>query len=275
MFNEHTKEETSGQLSGIGKHRRITQALFSVLILLAIFLAAKTISEIKGYAFIGGGVPVSNTVTVSGTGEVFAVPDIATFTLSVVEQKLTVDEAQTVATNKINAIFAYLKENNIADTDIKTVNYSVNPLYEYRQEACTSMRCPPGKSVLTGYEVNQTLSVKVRNTKNAGTLLSGVGKLGVSNVSGLSFTIDDEDTLQAQARKVAIADAKEKAEQLAKDLDVRLVRIINFNEQGGPYPIYYAGVEAYGKGGDVSSVPQTPAGENKITSIVNITYEIR
>ena len=252
-------------------------AMLAVLILLAVFLTARTITELKGYRFIGGGVPVSNTVTVSGEGEVFAVPDIATFSLSVVEKKDTVAEAQETATQKINKVFDYLKGAGIEEKDIKTQNYSVYPQYEYRQEVCTPLRCPPGTQVLTGYEVNQTLSVKVRDTKKAGELLTGVGEFGISNVSGLDFTIDEEEALQQEARKKAIDDAKEKAEMLADDLGVILVRIVNFNESGEqPYPIYYD-LALSGKGGSATPAraPEVPVGENKIVSNVSITYEIR
>ncbi|HXK39099.1 MAG TPA: SIMPL domain-containing protein, partial [Candidatus Paceibacterota bacterium] len=136
----------------------------------------------------------------------------------------------------------------------------------------------PGKQVLVGYEVSQTLSVKVRDTKMAGDLLSGVGSRGATEVSGLSFTIDDEDALKAEARDKAIAQAKSKAEVLAKSLGVSLVRVVGFYENEGGMPIY-----AYGLGGDermmTSSAPKAspeiPVGQNKIVSNVSVTYEIR
>ena len=259
----------------IFSYRHTPAMVFAFFALLSLLVAAKTLTEFKSYHYIGGGVSASNTVTVSGTGEVFAVPDIATFTLSVDEKAKTVADAQTAATAKINKIFDYLKGKGIAEKDIKTLNYNVNPTYEYQGVVCSGGYCPPGKSVLTGYEVNQTLSVKVRDTKQAGTLLTGVGGLGVSNVSGLDFTIDDQDKIEAQARKAAITDAKQKARVLSDDLGVRLVRIVSFSESGSPYPIFYADKAVAGRGGAEVAPPAVPAGENKITSNVSITYEIR
>ena len=255
----------------------MSTAVLLLVGLLSLLVLSKTVTELKSYRFIGGGVPISNTVTVSGEGEVFAVPDIATFTVSVDELKDTVAEAQDVATEKINKVVSYLKAQGIEEKDLKTVNYSVYPEYTYEREVCTQYSCPPGKQILKGYRVNQSLSVKVRDTKKAGELLTGVGKLGVTNVSGLDFTIDDEDALQQEARKKAIDDAKEKAEMLADDLGVTLVRIVNFNESGEqPYPIYYGKAEALGMGGaDRAVPPAVPVGENKIVSNVSITYEIR
>ena len=262
--------------SGPFSHPLMPFAALVLAVLLSLFVLAKIGSELKAYRFIGGGVPVSNTVTVSGEGEVFAVPDIATFSVSVDELKGSVAEAQEIAAGKINKVIAYLKAEGVEERDLKTLNYSVYPEYEYQRAACTPLSCPPGKQVLKGYRVNQTLSVKVRDTKEAGTLLSGVGEFGVTNVSGLEFTIDDEDALQAEARKKAIEDAKEKAAVLSKDLGVRLVRIVSFSESGAPvYPLYYKALGAADAVSSAPPVPELPAGENKIVSNVSITYEIR
>ena len=180
---------------------------------LALFLFIATIGELKGLRFIGSGVPATNTITVSGAGEIFAVADTATFSVTVRETAKQVKDAQDAATKKGNDIIAYLKAQGIEEKDIKTIDYSVQPQYEWTRAACSSEGfCPPGRQVLTGFQVSQTLSVKVRDTKKAGELLSGVGTRGASEVSGLSFTIDDEDALNAQARDEAIADAQKKAD---------------------------------------------------------------
>ncbi|MCR4281300.1 MAG: SIMPL domain-containing protein [Candidatus Kaiserbacteria bacterium] len=246
---------------------------------LALFLLVSTISELKGLRFIGSGVAATNTISVNGEGEVFAVPDTATFSVTVREKAKEVKDAQDAATKKGNNIIAYLKEGGVEEKDIKTVDYSVNPDYEWSQGVCPQAGyCPPGKQVLVGYQVSQTLSVKVRDTKKAGDLLSGVGSRGATEVSGLSFTIDDEDALKAEARDKAIAQAKEKAEVLAESLGVSLVRVVGFYENEGGRPIFYEKAAlGMGMGGDsaVSPAPEIPVGENKIVSNVSVTYEIR
>jgi len=95
-------------------------------------------------------------------------------------------------------------------------------------------------------------------------------------MQGPNFAIDDEDGLKAEARKIAIEKARAKAEVLARDLGVSLVRVVSFSE-GGYYPMYSratsVGME---KGiGDDSSMPEIPHGEENITSSVTVTYEIR
>src|SRR6187551_809643 len=110
----------------------------------------------------------------------------------------------------------------------------------------------------------QTIMVKVRDTNTTGAILDGLAKAGVTNVSGPNFTIDDEETIKAQARAKAIDDAKAKAEVLADQLGVRLGRIISFNESGN-YPSYYAKAEMMNAAGDMAQAPtpSLPTGENK------------
>jgi uncharacterized protein len=250
-----------------------------VLILAAAYLTVQVISGIKEFSYIGGGVPVSNMVTVSGDGEVFAVPDIATFTFSVREQAQTVAAAQEPATKKMNDLLAYLKNAGIEEKDIRTVGYNVYPRYDYKEVICTQYSCPPsGDPEIIGYEVSQSVEVKVRDTRKAGDVLSGVGEWGASDVSGLNFTVDEEDELYREARQKAIEDAQTKAKQLAEDLDVTLVRVVSFSESGGgAYPPIFYGYDKYGQGmmeADMST-PGIPPGENKLTAQVSITYELR
>ncbi|MBI4093497.1 SIMPL domain-containing protein [Candidatus Kaiserbacteria bacterium] len=247
---------------------------------LALFLFILMLSALKEYRFIGSGVTATNTITVSGEGEVFAVPDTATFSVTIQEEAKEVKPAQETATKKSNDIIRYLKGEGIEEKDIRTADYSVYPQYDYVQaESCRDGYCPPGRQQLRGYQVSMTLSVKVRDTEKAGDLLSGVGNLGASSVSGLSFTIDDEDALQADARGKAIEDARTKAAELAKQLNVSLVRVVGFSEGGVGGPIYYAKAEmsyaADGRGGAMPPSPEIPVGENKIVSSVSVTYEIR
>lgn len=244
---------------------------------LALFLLVATAGAIKSYTYIGSGVTATNIISVTGEGEVFAVPDTATFSYSVIETAPDVQAAQDASTKKTNDIIAYLKQQGIDEKDIQTADYSVNPQYIYENKACSQNGyCPPGKQVISGYEVSQTVSVKVRDTKKAGTLLAGVGSKGASNISGLSFTIADEDALEASARDKAIAQARDKAHALAKSLGVSVVRVVAFSEDRGG-AVYYAKMTESRGAADATGAPapDLPAGQNKITSNVSITYEIK
>lgn len=224
--------------------------------------------------------PGQNNISVAGKGEIFAKPDIASFTFSVDADAPDATAAQKKSADSMNAIVAYLKEQGIADKDAKTSNYSLSPKYRWEQAMCVqSFNCPPGKQILDGYSVSQSVTVKVRDTAKAGDLISNVGTKGATNISGLTFTIDDIEKLKRDARELAIKDARANAEKLASDLGVHLGRIMTYSEdQGGGYPpIMYDKVMSMSAGARNApeAAPAVPTGENTITSNVSIVYELR
>ena len=258
--------------------------------MLAIFLLVLTISAVKSYHYIGTGITPTNTIQVEGMGEVVAVPDTATFTVTVQDTAADVATAQTKATTQGNAIVTYLQGQGVDSTDIQTTDYEIQPQYAYSQAACPptpvasdggtpdiAVYCPPGRQTLTGYQVSETLTVKVTDTSKAGTILAGVGSQGASSVSGLSFTVSDQDALQEQAQQKAIAEAQGKAQALAKSLGVQLVGVVGFSENNGTqgvYPMAFA-TNASAGGAMAAPAPQIQTGQNTITDDVTLTYEIQ
>ena len=265
-----------------------------LLVVLAVYFATKIITEVKSYNFIGGGATATNVMSFEGTGEVTASPDLATISFTILGDAVVMKDAQTKVTSKETAVLSFLDKSGIAKKDIKTENYNSYPKYEYRNAVCPPVPmgagysgvtvsptspyyCPPGKSVLTGYEVSENISVQVHDITKAGDIVKGIGDIGISNLNGPNFSIEKEDALKEQARKIAIDDAKAKAKVLSTDLGVNLVRIVNFSENGNyPMPIY-ANAMGVSKMDSTVAVPAPtlPTGENKITSNVTITYEIR
>ena len=223
------------------------------------------------------------TIDVEGVAEVTAVPDVATFNFVVEAEGADVAEAQKLSGEKINDIMGYLEgDGGVAETDIKTTGYNAYPRYEYNYpEVCPSGRCSQERE-LTGYVVTQTVHVKVRDTGVAGTLIGEVGARGATNMSGLSFEVDDLEGKKEEARLAAIADAKEKAERLADELDVRLGDILNFYDGGGggyyPEPYFEARTMALDMAVEESApafAPEISVGEDTITAIVTITYKLK
>ncbi|OGI86158.1 hypothetical protein A3A01_02520 [Candidatus Nomurabacteria bacterium RIFCSPLOWO2_01_FULL_39_17] len=261
--------------------KNLYKALFALLIVLSVYFGIKVLSEFRSYGRISS--QNVNTISFTGHGEITAVPDIANIYFSIRKEAKTVKDAQAAVAVVEKIALDFLKSNGVAEKDIKTSNASFNPKYDYKYDdtatvmPCTMYGCPPrpGKSVITGYEAYESITVKVRNTDEVGKIMQGLGTTGVSDLSGPNFAIDDEDALKGQARKKAISEAKAKAEVLAKDLGIRLGRIASFNESGN-YPIYYA--KAGMMSADSASAPapaEIPKGENTISSDVTITYEIR
>lgn len=255
--------------------QKIKKSVVIVLGLLSLFLAAKFIAEVKGFRFIGSYPQGQSVISVTGKGEVVGIPDIATFSFSVTEESLIIKTAQDEAAKQTNTILAFLKAQGVAEKDIKTSGYNIYPRYEYGT-ADALYPYPQGKQKLAAYVVSQSVTVKVRDLENAGKILGGLGELGATDVSGLSFDFDKRDDLVKEARDKAIAEARSEAAKLAKSLGVRLVRIVSYSE-GGYYPMYAKtmAVEAYGRGGDAAVTPDIPVGEDKIISNVTITYEIK
>ena len=213
-----------------------------------------------------------DTIVVSGKGELTVKPDIANVSFSVMEENMDVAIASDAVNTKMVKIIENLKTNGIDEKDIKTTGYNIYPRYDY----ITAQIYPyGGKQVLAGYDVTQSVEIKIRNLSNAGKVVTDLGNLGVTDMSGLNFTNDKYDDLLKEARDQAIVKARSEAKKLAKSLGVKLVKIVGYSE-GGNYPVYYdrmaVSAAPMGKGGAEAVIP---TGENKITSNVSITYEIR
>ena len=223
-------------------------------------------------------------ISVNGEGKVAVKPDLAMFTAGVVTDAAKVKDAQLENTRRSNAVIGFLKQKGLEEKDIKTVGYSIYPQYSY-PEPCPrglpgyeSYPCPASTiPKIKSYQVRHTIEVKVRDLDKTDELLDGVISSGANEVGSVSFFVEDEEKVKVEARKKAIENAKEKAKVLAKDLGVRLGKIMSFSESGGGYPIYARTLEAFSKGGGVDSAPspQVEPGEQEVNSNVTITYEFR
>ncbi|MAG12760.1 hypothetical protein CL630_03040 [bacterium] len=253
-------------------------SVVAVLISASLLLFMQFFNEMKSMRFIGQGVEFRNTISISGEGEVTVVPGVAEFSFAVTEEASTVAVAQNTVTEKMNNILKSLEGIGIKEKNIKTLNYNLTPRYEFGEKAKSlSLRPipPSGERVLVGYEVSHWIEIKMENIDGVGEALAHLGGLGATNISSIRFTVEDEDVPKRDARKKAIKDAEGKARILADDLGVRLIKIVNFSEGGGPfYARNFAVSEAaFGIGGDVE-LPSIPTGENKVTSNVTISYAI-
>lgn len=215
------------------------------------------------------------SISVSGDGEVTAVPDIATIVFTVRESAKTVPDAQKLTETKIAKGLKELEALGVDKKDTKTFSYSVNPKYE--TVSCTMYSCPPSVSSpkIIGYEVTQSISVKVRKVEQAGEVFGVLGKANITEMTGPDFTVDDLEKVQADAKAIAIKKAQEKATVLANSLGVSLGSIISFSDDsnnGGYYPMYAKAMSSDMVSSQAVSLPQ---GENVIKSRVTITYTLK
>ncbi len=246
----------------IAPPKQIVWAVVVFLAVASLLLLVMLRNEARGY----NRTQPPTTINVSGEGKEFIKPDVATVNVGVVKQNVDLLKAQRDAADAINRVTAVLKDKGVAEKDIKTISFNIYPQYDYQD----------GVQKFRGYEVRQTLEVKMRNLENVGGIIAGVAASGANEVGSLSFTVDDPKAIQEQARQAAIAEAKVKAQKLASDLGVSLVRLVNYSESGGgnPPPIFYAKSEGLG-GGVMAPAPSIPTGENEIDINVNLSYEIK
>jgi uncharacterized protein YggE len=257
-------------------NKNFIKASTALVALLALFVLVLFVNQLKESKYIGRGAVAGNTIYVSGTGEVTAVPDIAVLSFTSSKDATTSKEAQDSLNKEVAGVISYLKKQNIAEKDISSEYGGVTPKYENVQIYCVRYPCPQGEPKINGYTATQSITVKVRAVDNANDIRTGLTSIGVQNIYGPTFSIDNEDSLKDEARAEAIKDAREKAEVLARQLGVRLGGVVNFSENGGAYPMMYSAKA--GMGGDMSAqeaAPVLPKGENKVTSSVTITYEIK
>jgi uncharacterized protein YggE len=264
-------EETRDTLVIASRPVRI--AASAALAMLALFLLVQTFDAMARFG--EGENPQVNTLTVSGEGKSSATPDIARVSFTVQESASTVAAAQDAATKRANDSLAALKELGIDDKDVKTSGYSVSPQYESQRPCYPGVLCVQTSSnTITGYQVAESIDVTIRDTAKAGDVVGKLGSLGVQNISGPNFTVDDDSGVMNDARAEAIKNAHDKAVQLAKELGVSLGDVVSYNDQQGPMP--YASY----KGGvamdmAMASAPSLPVGTDERTVTVQVTYRIK
>lgn len=246
-----------------------TKSVFWFLI--NVFIAIVIIGGLFGIGLIihaSNAIVPSRTVSVTGEGKIRAIPDIAKINFSVISQGTDPKAIQAENTAKMNKAIEFVKAQGVAEKDITTSGYNLYPRYDYNREN--------GTQKIIGYELSQTVTVKIRDLTKSGDILGGLPGVGINQVSGLQFAIDDPEGLKNQARAKAFADARGKAEAMAQANGVRLARVVTFSESNGGYPIpYMFEASALGKGASPSAPPDIQPGEQEITVDVNVTYELR
>jgi len=257
------------------RHRGLFSLLLAALSLFLIVLIVSTIvdiqNKVKEGRYIGQEIESKNNISVSGTGEIYAKPDLALTSFSVVNEAKTVEKAMTENTSKMNAVIEAVKSQGVDEKDLKTTSFRINPRYDYIEQGSIY---PTRKRVLSGYEISQSLQVKIRDMEKIGSIIEKATAAGSNQVGDLQFTIDDQEALKAEARSQAIVKAKEKAKSIASELGVKLVRITNFGESS-VMPYYARSYEFADMAiGGEQAIPEIETGENKISVSISITYEI-
>lgn len=204
-------------------------------------------------------------LSVSGTGKVSVVPDTVIFNAGIMAQGTTVAEAQKKASDVTDQIKKALAALKIDKQDIKTANYSINPIY------ASQTNIPK----IRAYEVQHNLSIKLHDLTLVDRAVQGVTDAGANSVSNIQFTVDNPETFLAQARADAMKEARAKAESSASLAGAKLGAVTSINEYlSGPVPTNFGYYDtSMGKGGAVTT-PGIEPGSNELELTVNVTYSL-
>jgi uncharacterized protein YggE len=210
---------------------------------------------------------MQRTITLSGHGETRTAPDMAFVTSGVVSQGATAAEALAANTQTMNGLFAALKDAGIAEKDIQTSNFSVQPRYDFGNGTA-----PPK---LTGYEVSNLVTITVRQLAGLGPLLDRLVSSGSNQIQGIGFQVSQPDAALDAARQLAAADATRKAKVYAAAMGVDLGKVVSISEgfaQPPQPPLLRAGPMM----ADAAAAPvPVAAGEQSMSVDVTVTWEIR
>ena len=233
------------------------------LVLTMVFLSGCT----KPVAPTLGGIFSSQQagIWVTGTGKVSVVPDIATLRLGIEAQEVSVADAQSKATEAMNKVMDVLTNNGVADKDIQTQRFSIHRVTKWDRVK--------EEEIVIGYRVSNIVTAKIRDLDKVGDIIDAVAKAGgdLTRIDSIAFSVDDPSAYHEEAREKAMADAKTKAQQLAKLSGVTLGKPTYISESIQiPSPIYPRAVY------EEVPVPATPIspGEMEISLTVQVAYAI-
>lgn len=203
----------------------------------------------------------TRTLTMSGEGEVQAVPDMVTLSAGVTSEAPSAAAALATNSAHMQSVFAALKKLGVADKDIQTENFAVSP----QMTGGVSNQTPH----ITGYQARNGVRVRLYDVSKLGSALDALVTAGANQMNGVSFGIKDPKPLLAEARAAAVADAKEKAQIYAKAAGVSLGSILSISENGfaGPRPLGMEQVMV-----SASRVAPTAAGEQTVSATVSIVW---
>lgn len=210
--------------------------------------------------------PEIPSLTVRGQGTVSVRPDLAVVTMGASVRRETAQEAFDAANSAVAGLTAFLRAQGVAERDIATRQFSLSPEFGRQQG--------DQPAPLVAWRSVNTVSVKLRDFATIGSVIDGAVRILGSDaqVSGIGFTVENTDAVARQARDQAIANARERAQQIATAAGVRLVRIISITETSAPPPTPVA------LAAPVAAAPAARAevapGEQNITVTVEIVYEI-
>lgn len=209
---------------------------------------------------------VNRSVSVNGTGRVTIVPDIAMVNIGVRTEAEVITDALDGNTTQANAIARVLQSLGVEEKDIQTSNFNIYP----------NDRWNPMTGEIEGrtFVVENTVSVIVRDLSSLGKVLNAVVEAGANSIYGITFDVEDRSAAVAEARDLAIQDAKAKAVTIAESAGVQLGDLISISVSEGYFPMPYFDAKGGGAAVEAMNVPIS-AGTLTIIMDAYLSYTIK
>jgi uncharacterized protein YggE len=204
-----------------------------------------------------------HTVSVSATGTVTLVPDVADLRVGVVVQRAKVKDARAAAATAMQGVIKALRAAGVAERDIRTTTLSLQPVYDYDQNGSNPR--------IVAYELRNGVVATIRDLDRLADAVDGALAGGGTTLDGITFRVDDPTGPEAQARTQAMQAARAKADALAAAAGVSITGVASISEQAStnPWPVPYAGERAAAD----AATPILP-GTSDVMVTVSVVYLI-
>lgn len=211
-----------------------------------------------------------HTIVVTGSAEVKVKPDIANINVGVVSSAVTAAQALADNSALMNTLFAVIKAQGIEEKDLRTSNLSVQPQYSQPQPGARGEFVPR----VVGYQVTNTVHVKVRQIERLGAMLDILIQNGANQVYGIAFDVDKSEELLDKVRGAAVADARRRASLYCSGDKVKPGAVMHIEEQGleghFPQPMYGGGMRAMA----AASPAPVAGGESTLSVKVKVVFQL-
>jgi len=218
-------------------------------------------------AFAQAPAKLDPVIVTSGEGVVKRAPDRAFVAIAAESRARSAAEAQRLNVDAMNAVLDKVKSLGVPADAIQTTGYTLQADFEYKD----------GRQNLVGYIARNQVEVRVDTLAKLGDVMASAVGSGATNISGVRFDLKDRETVEAEALRLAVRDARRRADAAASGAGVKIVQIMRIDEQRDMDIIRPMAMAARGAGaggpGMQAAVP-VEGGQIDIRSRVTLTVRI-
>lgn len=197
----------------------------------------------------------------TGVGEVRVKPDRAVISVGVEAEAPTAEKALRANSARMAEVMAALARLGVDEADIQTSDFALNPQFENRSNS--------GPLRIVGFSVFNNLTVRVADLPRLGAVMDALVKAGANRINGVNFGVSMPAPHLAEARRLAVADARMRAETYAAAAGVTLGAVLDIREGGGAPVPQFARVEAMA----MDAVP-IAEGRTAVSAAVTLVFAI-